>query len=130
MIKSKLLLLFLMLSSFIAQAQTLHLEGLQINEQGYATLEFEGIPGKKGYQLSLQITNIGHKDLYIDKVEGGCHCTKAKIKKKRLRPNQSTKLLIKWKPDQDTEFSSSLTINSNDQQFPEIWLQLFGNVED
>lgn len=108
--------------------QNLTLEYFDINEQGFATVFFEGLPGKKGFKKELILVNSSDKDLIISKVEGGCECVKTKVSKKKLKPNQSTKLLIRWSPPEDTEFSSSISIFSNDTRFREIWVQMLGNL--
>ncbi len=102
----------------------------EINNQGYASVEFEGNPGSKGYKKTITILNNGDAPLLLKKVEGGCHCVKTKICKKTLRSQQKAKLTIIWKPDGDTEFSSSISIFSNDNRYPEIWIQLLGHVEE
>lgn len=108
--------------------QTLEIEYFDINEQGFATVFFEGLPGKKGFKKEIVLINSSDKDLIISKVEGGCECVKTKVSKKKLKPNQSAKLRIRWSPPEDTEFSSSISIFSNDTRFREIWVQMLGNM--
>lgn len=109
-------------------SQTLEIEYFDLNEQGFATVLFEGMPGKKGFKKEITLINCGDKDLIISKVEGGCECVKTKVNKKKLKPQESTKLTIRWSPPQDTEFSSSISIFSNDTRFKEIWIQMLGNL--
>ncbi|BDS10020.1 DUF1573 domain-containing protein [Aureispira anguillae] len=128
MIKTPLLLFFLLLS-ISSNAQDIELKELDINTDGYTLLDFGSIKTKKGAKKELTLTNTGSKKLMITKIEEGCHCTSVRIKKKTLAPNQSTKIRLKWKPIDDSEFHSSIMIHSNAQNYPELWIQIEGNVQ-
>lgn len=110
-------------------AQKFEFQTLDINNQGYANLDFVGMPPKKGYKEVLVIENTGQEDLTIFSVESGCHCIKARVQKKKLKPKQSTKLFINWSPAPDVEFSSSISIFTNDTNFKEVWLRILGNIK-
>lgn len=112
-------------------AQQIQLEEhIFTKEQPYLEVEFEGTPPKKGYKKVLEVTNLGEPDLIVQQLEGGCDCIKARIKKKRIQQNQTTQLIIRWNPLVDTEFSGSITIKSNDPNYPEVWIQLLGHIEN
>jgi len=127
--KEYLIILLLLMVAHLSRGQTIEISSYTINEQGYATIDFEGTPPPKGYKCVFTIVNDGEETLRIQQYEGGCDCTKIKIQKKRIRPNHSTKAIIHWSPDGDTEFSSSVTIKSNAKNHPELWIQLLGNVQ-
>lgn len=117
-------------------ANSLFAQQIQLNqhtftkEQPYLELEFEGKPPKKGYKKIVAVSNLGEPDLIIQQLEGGCDCIKVRLKKKRIRRNQTTSLVIKWNPPVDTEFSGSINIKSNDPNYPEVWIQLLGHIEN
>lgn len=126
----KLLLFLCLLSlSFNSTAQTIELAEMNINEEGYTLLDFGIIKAKKTAKRELILINTGEEDLIISKLEEGCHCTSIKIKKKVLKPNEQTKILLKWRPISDSEFNSSVMIYSNAKDYPQLWIQIEGNVE-
>lgn len=111
-------------------AQTLTIQNIPWQGQDYVSIDFEGAVPKKGYKKVLHLQNTGKQTLIIESIEGGCDCTKVRLKKKQLLPQEKTTLIIRWNPSQDTEFSGSITIKSNDSSRPEAWLELLANVED
>jgi hypothetical protein len=84
---------------------------------------------KKTSKKKLRLINTGDNELLITKVEQGCECTKVKIKKKKLAPQESTIIYVKWRPISTSEFYSSFMIHSNAINHPELWVQIEGNVE-
>ena len=125
----KLLFFLCLLSfSFNSIAQTIELAEMDINEEGYTLLDFGLIKAKKTAKRELILINTGDEDLVISKLEEGCHCTSIKIKKRVLKPNQRTKILLKWRPINDSEFNSSVMIYSNAKDYPQLWIQIEGNV--
>lgn len=124
-----LLFLCLLLLSFNSTAQTIELAEMNINEEGYTLLDFGIIKVKKTAKRELILINTGEDNLIISKLEEGCHCTSIKIKKKVLKPNEQTKILLKWRPISDSEFNSSVMIYSNAKDYPQLWIQIEGNVE-
>lgn len=125
----KLLFFLCLLSfSFNSIAQTIELAEMDINEEGYTLLDFGLIKAKKTAKRELILINTGDEDLVISKLEEGCHCTSIKIKKKVLKPNERTKILLKWRPINDSEFNSSVMIYSNAKDYPQLWIQIEGNV--
>jgi len=126
------LLLFLTLSllMFKSTAQTIELAEMDINEEGYTLLDFGLIKAKKTTKRELILINTGDKNLVISKLEEGCHCTSVKIKRKILKPNERTKIHLKWRPIDNSEFNSSIMIHSNATDYPQLWIQIEGNVEE
>lgn len=124
------LLFFLCLFSFSfnSLAQTIELAEMDINAEGYTLLDFGIIKAKKTSKRELVLINTGTKDLVISKLEEGCHCTTIKIKKKVLKPDERTKIILKWRPINDSEFNSSVMIHSNAKDYPQLWIQIEGNV--
>ena len=123
--------LFLCLLSLAlnSTAQTIELAEMDINEEGYTLLDFGIIKAKKTTKRTLILINTGTEDLVISKLEEGCHCTTIKIKKKILKPNERTAIRLKWRPISDSEFHSSVMIYSNAKDYPQLWIQMEGNVE-
>lgn len=127
----KLLFFLCLLSlSFNSIAQTIELAEMSINDEGYTLLDFGIIKVKKTTKRELILINTGDQDLVISKLEEGCHCTTIKIRKKVLKPNERTKILLKWRPISDSEFNSSVMIHSNAKDYPQLWIQIEGNVEE
>jgi hypothetical protein len=116
--------------SFNSVAQTIELAEMSINDEGYTLLDFGIIKVKKTAKRELILINTGDQDLVISKLEEGCHCTTIKIRKKVLKPNERTKILLKWRPISDSEFNSSVMIHSNAKDYPQLWIQIEGNVEE
>jgi hypothetical protein len=114
--------------SFNSIAQTIELAEMNINEEGYTLLDFGVIKAKKTTKRELVLINTGDENLVISKLEEGCHCTTIKIKKKVLKPNERTKIILKWRPISDSEFNSSVMIHSNAKDYPQLWIQIEGNV--
>ncbi|WP_052592388.1 DUF1573 domain-containing protein [Aureispira sp. CCB-QB1] len=126
----KLLLLCSLLFSFqYTLAQNIELAEMAINDEGYTLLDFGILKAKKITKRTLILINTGDQDLVISKLEEGCHCTTIKIKKKILKPNEQTKICLKWRPIDDSEFNSSVMIHSNAKNYPQLWIQMEGNVE-
>ena len=126
----KLLLFLCLLSlSFNSVAQSIELAEMDINEEGYTLLDFGILKAKKTTKRELILINTGDKDLIISKLEEGCHCTSIKIKKKVIKPNQRIKIILKWRPISDSEFNSSVMIHSNATDYPQLWIQIEGNIE-
>jgi hypothetical protein len=125
------LLLFLCLVSltFNSVAQTIELAEMDINDDGYTLLDFGVIKAKKTAKREIILINTGTKNLIISKLEEGCHCTSIKIKKKVLKPNERIIIYLKWRPSDDSEFNSSVMIHSNATDYPQLWIQMEGNVE-
>jgi hypothetical protein len=121
--------LLLIIWGQLVMAQNLEVEGhLITEEQPYVELDFEENRPQKGYKTTLILSNTAVEPLLIKAVEGGCDCIKTRIRKKKLKQHQKTKLLIKWNPDGDTEFSGAISIQSNDVQYPELWIHLLGHL--
>lgn len=116
--------------SFSSVAQTIELAEMSINDEGYTLFGFGIIKVKKTAKRELILINTGDQDLVISKLEEGCHCTTIKIRKKVLKPNERTKILLKWRPISDSEFNSSVMIHSNAKDYPQLWIQIEGNVEE
>lgn len=125
------LLLFLCLFSlaFNSTAQTIELAEMDINDEGYTLLDFGVIKAKKTAKRTLILINTGTEDLVISTLEEGCDCTTVKIKKRTLKPNERTAIRLKWRPISDSEFHSSVMIHSNATDYPQLWIQMEGNVE-
>lgn len=127
----KLLCFLCLLSlSFDNLAQSIELAEMDINEEGYTLLDFGLIKAKKTAKRELVLINTGDENLVISKLEEGCHCTSIKIKKKVLKPNERTKIVLKWRPISDSEFNSSVMIHSNAKDYPQLWIQIEGNVSN
>ncbi|CAA6804668.1 MAG: Unknown protein [uncultured Aureispira sp.] len=127
----KLLFFLCVLSfSFSSAAQTIELAEMDINDAGYTLLDFGVIKAKKTTKRELILINTGDKDLIISSLEEGCHCTSIKIQKKVIKPNQRIKIVLKWRPINDSEFNSSVMIHSNASNYPQLWIQIEGNVEE
>ena len=127
----KLLFFLCLLSlSFNSAAQTIELTEMNINDEGYTLFDFGVIKVKKTAKRELILINTGDQNLVITKLEEGCHCTTIKIIKKVLKPNERTKILLKWRPLSDSEFNSSVMIHSNAKDYPQLWIQIEGNVEE
>lgn len=125
-----LFFLCLLFFSFNSLAQTIELAEMDINEEGYTLLDFGIIKAKKTTRRELVLINTGNEDLVISRLEEGCHCTSIKIKKKLLKPNERTKIILKWRPISDSEFNSSVMIHSNAKDYPQLWIQMEGNVSN
>lgn len=121
-----LILAYISTSSF---GQTIDIEELDINASSYATLDFGTIKAKKTSKKVLTISNSGTETLVITKLEEGCDCTTVRLKQRQIAPNKSTKIRLKWKPINESEFHSSIMIHSNAQNHDQLWIQLEGNVE-
>lgn len=127
----KLLCFLCLLSlSFDNLAQSIELAEMDINEEGYTLLDFGLIKAKKTAKRELVLINTGDENLVISKLEEGCHCTSIKLKKKVLKPNERTKIVLKWRPISDSEFNSSVMIHSNAKDYPQLWIQIEGNVSN
>lgn len=127
----KLLCFICLLSlSFENFAQNIELAEMDINEEGYTLLDFGLIKAKKTAKRELVLINTGNENLIISKLEEGCHCTSIKIKKKVLKPDERTKIVLKWRPINDSEFNSSVMIHSNAKDYPQLWIQMEGNVSN
>lgn len=127
----KLLCFLCLLSlSFDNLAQSIELAEMDINEEGYTLLDFGLIKAKKTAKRELVLINTGDENLVISKLEEGCHCTSIKLKKKVLKPNERTKIILKWRPISDSEFNSSVMIHSNAKDYPQLWIQIEGNVSN
>lgn len=124
-----LFFLYFFTFTFYSNAQAIELAEMDINEEGYTLLDFGVIKAKKTSKRELILINTGDADLIISKLEEGCHCTAIKIKKKILKPNERTKIYLKWRPIDDSEFNSSVMIHSNAIDYPQLWIQIEGNVE-
>lgn len=109
-------------------AQMIEIREMEVNSDGYTLLDFGLIKAKKTAKKEIVIINTGDQPLLITKVEEGCDCTRVKIKKKVLAPEQATKLFLKWKPIDESEFHSSIMIHSNAKNHPNLWIQMEGNV--
>lgn len=126
----KFLVLALLFPSLLS-AQTIQIEEHTFSkETPYLELEFEGKPPKKGYQKILQLTNLDTPPLIIHQLEGGCDCIKVRVRKKKIKHQQVTQIILRWNPPLDTEFSGSVSIKSNDPNYPEVWLNLLGHIEN
>lgn len=121
---------FFLLLAFYSNAQKIELVEMSINDEGYTLLDFGVIKAKKTTKRALILINTGNQDLIISKLEEGCHCTSVRIKKKVLKPDERTKICIKWRPIDNSEFHSSIMIHSNAIDYPQLWIQMEGNVEE
>jgi hypothetical protein len=126
----QLLFLCLLFLAFNSAAQTIELAEMDINDEGYTLLDFGVIKVKKTAKRKIILINTGDEDLIISKLEEGCHCTTIKIKKKVLKPNERTTIQLKWRPISASEFNSSVMIHSNAKDYPQLWIQIEGNVEE
>lgn len=111
-----------------SSAQMIEIREMDVNSEDYTLLDFGNIRAKKTTKKELILINTGDHPLIIDKVEEGCDCTKVKLKKKILVPNEKAKLYLKWKPIDNNEFHSSIMIHSNAKNHPNLWIQMEGNV--
>lgn len=127
----KYCIVFFFLSfAFYSNAQSIELAEMSINDEGYTLLDFGIIKAKKTTKRELILINTGDQNLIVSQLEEGCHCTSVKIKKKILKPNERTKICIKWRPIDNSEFHSSIMIHSNALDYPQLWIQMEGNVEE
>lgn len=126
-----LIFIFGLVISHQLVAQSLEFENHAITtEKPYVEIVFEGNPPSKGYKTTLLLTNTAPTALLINKIEAGCSCIKAKIRKKKLKQGKTTALIIEWNPSGDTEFSGAISLQSNDPVHPELWIHLIGGLTE
>ncbi|MFT4202303.1 MAG: DUF1573 domain-containing protein [Chitinophagaceae bacterium] len=75
------------------------------------------------------IYNTGKYDLYIKSVEPDCHCTVSQFSKDRIRPTDSTVILLRYDSTRLGIFQTSALVNANSSRMP-LLLILRGNIID
>lgn len=84
--------------------------------------------GKKGHH-SFKVTNIGTAPLILEPGTSSCRCTVSEIQKKELAPDESTDVVVSWKPHlNDTAFQQTVTVNTNDPRQSEIQFTVKGQI--
>jgi len=73
-------------------------------------------------ELVYKISNVGGKQLIIEKISTSCGCTYAEIDKNNLAPGESTSLRVTLDPIEDNlygDLTRVIYLRSNDPQTPE-----------
>jgi len=76
----------------------------------------------------FEITNLGGGMLVIDSVDISCDCVDIEIGNKKILPNDTTKLIVRYNTNLVGEIKKSITVISNDPKRSRITLFLTGNV--
>ena len=84
--------------------------------------------GEQG-EHAYVVTNNGKVDLVVKQGPKSCACTRYDIEKKRLKPGESTKVIVGWKPKEaKAMFRQNMNLYTNDPENKVILLTVSGTV--
>lgn len=84
--------------------------------------------GEEGEHAYI-VTNNGEADLVLKQGPKSCACTRYDIEKKRIKPGESTKVHVGWKPkDPKTIFRQNMNLYTNDPENKVVQLVVSGTV--
>lgn len=93
-------------------------------EHAFGSMEL----GEEG-EHSYVVTNKGKADLVLKQGPKSCACTRYDIDSKRLKPGESTKVHVAWKPKEPKNlFRQNMNLYTNDPENPVIILGVGGTV--
>lgn len=93
---------------------------------GFGSMEF-GETGSHSYV----VTNKGEGNLRLKQGPKSCACTRYEIEDKELKPGESTKIHVEWKPkNPEAVFQQAMNLYTNDPEQPVVTLQIGGHVAE
>ncbi|PID59524.1 MAG: hypothetical protein CR986_05675 [Ignavibacteriae bacterium] len=94
------------------------------------THNFGNIEEGQVLDLTIQVKNIGNKNLVIKRIKSSCGCTAVLMADKNLAPNQSSDLKIEFNSKGlSGQIARTITIYSNDSKHPSRVITLIANIK-